>query len=133
MKNVILLCLIFVGFIAGCISEIPTDEGELITEIMSVSNQIQEITKDIYCTEYSHCQSIPIGHKSCGGPGDYQIYSSLIGTRKIKKLEKLSKRSQDLGMQYNKLTMALSDCMFNDPPRTFCIQNTCGGRRALIK
>ena len=132
MKKVMFLRTILVVLISGCANSIPIDEGELTNEMMIVSNEIQEITQDTYCTQYSQCQSIPIGAKACGGPGGYQIYSSLIGTKKIKKLEKLSKRSQKLGMQYNKLTMQVSGCIYNDPPRTFCLQNTCGGRKALV-
>ena len=75
------------------------------------------------CDNASQCKTLPVGHKSCGGPEGYLAYSTKSGN---------SKRLMALAEQYaaarkaeNERSGMLSSCMVEPDPGATCVANRC--------
>ena len=87
---------------------------------------LQKIENDIgtaQCDNASQCKTLPIGHKSCGGPEAYLAYSTKSGN---------STSLIALGEQYaaarraeNERSGMMSNCMMVQDPGAVCMANRC--------
>ncbi|NML62749.1 hypothetical protein HHL21_17010 [Massilia sp. RP-1-19] len=75
------------------------------------------------CDNGGQCRTMPVGHKSCGGPEGYAAYSTKSGD---------SKRLMALGEQYaaarkaeNERSGMLSNCMMESDPGASCVASRC--------
>ena len=85
--------------------------------------KIQEEIGAAECDNASQCKTLPVGHKSCGGPEGYLAYSTKTGN---------SKRLMALADQYaaarkaeNERSGMLSNCMMEPDPGATCVANRC--------
>ena len=44
----------------------------------ALSRQIREAVGDAACTSNDQCKTIAIGHKACGGPETYMVWSTAV-------------------------------------------------------
>lgn len=85
--------------------------------------KIQDEIGTAECDNASQCRTMPVGHKSCGGPEGYVAYSTKSGN---------SARLLALGEQYaaarkaeNERSGLLSNCMMERDPGATCVANRC--------
>ena len=96
----------------------PGGQGHL-----ALWKKIQEEIGTAECDNASQCRTMPVGHKSCGGPEGYVAYSTKSGN---------SARLLALGEQYaaarkaeNERSGMLSNCMMESDPGASCVANRC--------
>ncbi len=92
-------------------------------EIDFTLKQLKAAIGDANCTHSRQCQSVAIGEKACGGPVAYLAYSNKQYDTKI--ISELSIKHQQLNAKLNRLTNAVSDCMFIIEPPLECQMNVC--------
>lgn len=75
------------------------------------------------CDSASQCRTMPVGHKSCGGPERYAAYSAKSGD---------SARLLAMGEQYaaarkaeNERSGMVSNCMLESDPGATCVARRC--------
>lgn len=75
------------------------------------------------CDNAGQCRTMPVGHKSCGGPEGYAAYSTKAGD---------SARLLAMGEQYaaarkaeNERSGMLSNCMMESDPGASCVASRC--------
>lgn len=85
--------------------------------------KIQDEIGTAECDNASQCRTMPVGHKSCGGPEGYVAYSTKTGN---------TARLLALGEQYaaarkaeNERSGMLSNCMVERDPGATCVANRC--------
>lgn len=85
--------------------------------------KIQAQIGDAACDSASQCRTMPVGHKSCGGPESYVAYSTKSGN---------SATLLELGTQYaaarkaeNQNRGMVSNCMLVTDPGATCAANRC--------
>lgn len=80
----------------------------------ALSRQIREQIGDAACTANDQCHTIAIGHKACGGPETYAVWSSAVSDGK--KLRELADAYTQARKQEAEQSGRVSDCsMVNDP------------------
>jgi len=87
---------------------------------------LYDITKELgeaKCKTDVQCKSLPIGHKSCGGPANYLVYSVIDSDEK--RLLKLSKEHMLVHRQINRIKQLISTCEMLMPPPVACINEKC--------
>lgn len=85
--------------------------------------KIQDEIGTAECDDASQCRTMPVGHKSCGGPEGYVAYSTKSGN---------TARLLALGEQYaaarkaeNERSGLLSNCMMERDPGATCVAKRC--------
>ena len=85
--------------------------------------QIQAEIGSAECDNAAHCKTMPVGHKSCGGPEGYLAYSTKSGN---------SGKLLALGEQYaaarraeNARSGMMSNCMMEQDPGAVCVARRC--------
>jgi len=94
-------------------------DNEQLQSITYVSDLIDKLIGDAKCETNSQCTSIPVGHRACGGPSSYIVYSTLNTNKN--KLMKLSEIHMELS---RKFTRGFSICIYESPPIVVC-NNKC--------
>jgi len=101
------------------ISGMYLGDNEQLQNITYVSDLIDKLIGDAKCETNIQCTSIPVGHRACGGPTGYIIYSTLNTNKN--KLIKLSEIHMELS---RKFTRGFSICIYERPPYVEC-NNKC--------
>lgn len=85
--------------------------------------KIQAEIGDAACDSSTQCRTMPVGHKSCGGPESYVAYSTKSGN---------AARLLEMGTQYaaarkaeNQDSGMVSNCMLERDPGATCAANRC--------
>lgn len=95
----------------------------------SLSDQIQKISAEIKATigtaasDVLQCRTMAFGHKACGGPGSYIVYS--IQSTDESKLENLVKTLYDLSVQYQQQRQWSSTCDITPQPSVVLQNGAC--------
>jgi hypothetical protein len=55
---------------AGSAASAPVSETEILHQ------RIRDVVGEAVCTSNAQCRTLPIGHKACGGPEGYLVWSS---------------------------------------------------------
>ena len=95
-----------------------SSDKKLESDIGHAFSKIDELTSDLTCDTNEQCKSIEYGHKPCGGPAGYKIYSTK-NTDDILINEYADDYFQ-LTMKYNERHGLVSDCSFEIPPVLHC-------------
>ena len=86
----------------------------------------EQITAEIgaaSCTEHTECQTLPLGHKSCGGPESYVAWSSR--TSNPERLQELGRRYTELARADAERSGMISNCMVTPDPGAQCAASRC--------
>ena len=75
------------------------------------------------CDNASQCKTLPVGHKSCGGPEGYLAYSTKTGN--TKQLMALAEQYAAARKAENERSGMLSNCMMEPDPGATCVANRC--------
>ena len=85
--------------------------------------KIQEEIGSAECDNASQCKTLPVGHKSCGGPEGYLAYSTKSGNGK--QLMALAEQYAAARKAENERSGMLSNCMMEPDPGATCVANRC--------
>ena len=115
-----IIFLILIVLITSCADKsIESFSDEKLDEkIKDTSEKINLLISDVSCDSLSQCNVIKYGHKPCGGPMTYKIFSSKNTNEE--EIEQLSEYYFDLTQEYNERHNIPSDCLFVDPPALVC-------------
>lgn len=98
-------------------SEKPGSNGQ------SLLKSINALTANKQCNSNQDCKSIGIGHRACGGPEKYLVYS----VKGVKESDLESKIASYNAQRKEAVTKAggFSTCMMLMPPSLQCQNNVC--------
>jgi hypothetical protein len=108
--------LLFTFLILSCESE---NDSEMLIDAKST---ILSLAKKDSCVENAECLFIGLGSKPCGGPWEYLIYSTQIDTSE---LHRLVHSYNNIEMELNKKSGAISDCSIPAAPDSIKCENGC--------
>jgi len=95
-----------------------TSDKKLESDIAYVSGKIDELTTDLTCDTNEQCLYIEYGHKPCGGPAGFRIYSSK--NTDVILINEYADDYFQLTMEYNERHGLVSDCSVEMPPAVHC-------------
>lgn len=75
------------------------------------------------CDNASQCKTLPVGHKSCGGPDGYLAFSTKSGNGE--RLLALAGQYAAARKAENERSGMLSNCMMEPDPGATCVANRC--------
>lgn len=125
MKNVAFFLVSLLLFSGADRSLADDDVDSLKKRLVEIESRIDSLAVPEPCKETSHCKALPVGHRACGGPNRYAIYSDFADTESIAELLKLSEKSEELERRINRLTFAISICVMEMPPVLACNASRC--------
>ncbi len=112
--------------VAGEQQKIESKHASIDTKgdrLAAVFNQIQQLSSDNQCKVKSDCGLLEIGHRACGGPAGYEVYSQL-NPQKDKLLE-LAKTHQAMQRKENIKSGRMSTCEVIPEPLFGCVNHQC--------
>jgi len=75
------------------------------------------------CDHSSDCALLAIGHRACGGPESYQVYSK--SNPQLTKLTNLVAEYKQFRIEKDKENHTMGTCQILEPPQFSCIKNQC--------
>lgn len=103
-------------------AEMPKDLDKAHAESERLLAEIKAKIGTASCEADSDCATLPIGHKACGGPTSYLVYSTK--TAKADELEALARQQKDAARSAIPEGM-VSNCMMEMPPKAVCQAKMC--------
>ena len=91
---------------------------KLRQDIQHVASRIDELIVDLSCDSDDQCQYIEYGHKPCGGPADFRIYSSKNTDSVL--IHEYADEYFRLTREFNRRKGGASDCSVKMPPVVTC-------------
>lgn len=104
-------------------TQIENTITQIKQEIDLTLKQLKAAIGNASCANSKQCKSVAVGKKACGGPVAYLAYSNK--QYDTKNISELSTKHQQLNAKLNRLTNAVSDCMFVIEPPLECQMNVC--------
>ncbi|MEZ4839272.1 hypothetical protein [Flavobacterium sp.] len=101
------------------------DRQDPITEqqLNLLKQEIVDYIDSFECENSENCNTIAFGVKPCGGPIEYLTFPSSVD---LNELEAMVESYNQLNLEYNIQTNAVSDCAFVLPPQTVeCDNGSC--------
>lgn len=95
----------------------------LKNEIKQLADDISALTRDKTCQTGQNCAVIGIGHRPCGGPSQYLVFSKLKTDEA--KLIQLASQHRDAHRKLNQLLGLMSTCEFLPEPPVACVNQQC--------
>ncbi len=109
------------SFSCGNDVQVLSDQ-KLLEDIQHVASRIDELIADRSCDSTDQCQYIEYGHKPCGGPADFKIYSTKNTDSEL--LLEYADEYFQLTREFNQRNNLSSDCSIEIPPSVTC-QSVC--------
>ena len=94
-----------------------------IDDIKIAKEALNTLITDTQCDTNAQCKVSPIGHRACGGPSAFIVYSTK--TTEQKEVTALSEKVTTLESKYNTKEGLISTCQFLIAPSAQCIDNKC--------
>lgn len=95
----------------------------LKAEIKGLADELNGMTKDKACQTSQDCAAVGIGHRPCGGPSQYLVFSKLKTDEA--KLNQLAAKHRDAQRKLNQLLGLISTCEFLPEPPVACVEQQC--------
>jgi len=89
----------------------------------TLSRQIREAVGDAACTANDQCKTIAIGHKACGGPETYMVWSTAVTDGA--KLRSLAEAYTQARKNESEQSGRVSDCALVTDPGARCEAKRC--------
>lgn len=89
----------------------------------TLSRQIREAVGDAACTANDQCKTIAIGHKACGGPETYMVWSTAVTDGA--KLRSLAEAYTQARKSESEQSGRVSDCALVTDPGARCEARRC--------
>ncbi|MEJ6476518.1 hypothetical protein [Pseudoalteromonas piscicida] len=93
------------------------------TDIKTLKQSLEKLVSDKHCDDSSQCKAIAVGHRACGGPSSYIVYS----TQSVDEahVAELADKITGLERAYNMQNQMMSICEHLVEPATQCVENKC--------
>ncbi|MCB1176973.1 MAG: hypothetical protein KDK36_05280, partial [Leptospiraceae bacterium] len=89
-------------------------------------NELTDLVK-LTCQSESTCKSLALGHKACGGPSSYLIYSTELTNEELLSSKVYQYNEYILYLQNKYEAGYASTCSFIQSPTLSCVNNLCQG------
>lgn len=89
----------------------------------TLARQLREEVGDAACTANEQCKTIAIGHKACGGPETYMVWSTAVSDGA--KLRSLADAYQQARKSEAEQAGRVSDCSLVTDPGARCESKRC--------
>ena len=101
------------------------DVAQLREELGVIEDRLDSLASDAKCDTDQDCKSVPVGHRACGGPKRFLIYSSQLDADQIREISELSRKTETIEKKINRLSFAVSICPMESPPILSCKASRC--------
>jgi len=95
---------------------------EIKTGLHALSIEIDSLIGEARCDTDDQCNTIEYGHRACGGPAGYKVYSNL--NTDVALLREASQAHVSLSKEYNSYNGTISICSMASRPSFIC-DNVC--------
>lgn len=108
----------------------PSDQpGASLVEALTASKKkIEGLNQNVKCRKNQDCVALGLGEKACGGPSSYVIASKR--NLSFQKLVEEIKVYTDLEKRRNQEEGLFSNCSYESPPETLCLDHLCREKEA---
>lgn len=121
MKLITLLSVTLLSLLLAC-----SDASESLSDadrLQDLKERIDKMIEDTSCSGDADCKFMAIGHKPCGGPASFIIYSSKAVDEGD--LQVVVNEYSELQRKINEDTGAISNCAVETPPTIGCRSGSC--------
>lgn len=109
--------------LAACAVPAPPQAKPAGNDAATLHAQIREEIGDAACTASAQCHTLAVGHKACGGPEAYIVWSSAANDGK--RLKTLAEAYTQARRDEAKQSGRVSDCMMVTDPGARCDAGRC--------
>lgn len=97
--------------------------GSVPADVATLQDQIRDAIGDPVCTADSQCRTLAVGHKACGGPEAYKVWSTQVsnGPRLLALAEAHRQARREEAAQSGRV----SDCAMVVDPGARCEAGRC--------
>jgi hypothetical protein len=113
------VCLLLLG-LGACQAQAPTSAPA--TE-QQLADRIRAEIGDAPCSSDSQCRTLPIGHKSCGGPAAWWAWSTQNAS--AERLQGWGRQLADLQQRNQARSGMVSNCQLVTDPGARCLAQHC--------
>jgi hypothetical protein len=101
----------------------PPPASVPVADAQALFRQIRDEIGEPTCSSAAQCRSTPVGHKACGGPEAYVVWSTTVsdGTRLRQLIDAYTRARQD----DNQRSGRISDCSMVTDPGARCEAGRC--------
>lgn len=92
-------------------------------DIETLKAQLEQLTQDKPCQQSAECRVLPVGHRACGGPDGFVIFSTQNNDAQT--IENIVETISNLQRQRNIAEQRMSICQHLTVPAAQCIANQC--------
>ncbi len=97
--------------------------AQLQVDTKQLHQRLQRLTENKSCQQNAQCKILAVGHRPCGGPEQYLVYSSQTTDEKL--LAITSERYKKLKQEQQQRLGLRSTCQIMPQPVAACQQQQC--------
>lgn len=101
----------------------PVPAGTVPANTARLQEQIREEIGDPTCSAHDQCRTLAIGHKACGGPEAYRVWSTRVSNGP--RLQSLAQAYQKARREEVQQSGRVSDCSMVVDPGARCEAGRC--------
>lgn len=105
------------------VNQLDGSLAQLQVDTKQLHQRLQRLTADKSCQQSTQCKVLPVGHRPCGGPEQYMVYSSKSTDEKL--LAITNDRYKKLKQEQQQRLGLRSTCQIVPEPVAACQQQQC--------
>lgn len=105
------------------VNQLDGSLAQLQVDTKQLHQRLQRLTADKSCQQSTQCKVLPVGHRPCGGPEQYIVYSSKSTDEKL--LAITNDRYKKLKQEQQQRLGLRSTCQLVPEPVAACQQQQC--------
>ncbi len=105
------------------VNQLDGSLAQLQVDTKQLHQRLQRLTADKSCQQSTQCKVLPVGHRPCGGPEQYMVYSSKSTDEKL--LAITNDRYKKLKQEQQQRLGLRSTCQLVPEPVAACQQQQC--------
>lgn len=105
------------------VNQLDGSLAQLQVDTKQLHQRLQRLTADKSCQQSTQCKVLPVGHRPCGGPEQYMVYSSKSTDEKL--LAITNDRYKKLKQEQQQRLGLRSNCQLVPEPVAACQQQQC--------
>lgn len=105
------------------VNQLDGSLAQLQVDTKQLHQRLQRLTADKSCVQTAQCKVLPVGHRPCGGPEQYLVYSNQTTDEKL--LAITSARYKKLKQEQQQRLGLRSTCQMLPEPLAACQQQQC--------
>ena len=105
------------------VNQLDGSLAQLQVDTKQLHQRLQRLTADKSCMQAAQCKVLPVGHRPCGGPEQYLVYSSQTTDEKL--LAITNARYKKLKQEQQQRLGLRSSCQMLPESMAACQQQQC--------